>query len=208
MRWKWKKLLIKIAIGILAAMILAGGTWNIATKHSNNEQSKIVQKYKIGKYESQMINEKTLYGAIDSAPKVLPYTQPFKDISKDKNDNWLGERQTRFIVNGTYSSPFKLKDVKIKYIDQEHGIVYATYPKTKIDVTIQHKGVSSEKIHGNLRREMNEDEKKIYIIHKEKELEARYNKDENVLKEADLYKQNAIKIMWMNIPNVKSIVFE
>ena len=200
---KFKLILLTALIAIAASFIA-----NTVSNAHRLEPVKIVQQHEEGKYASQMINEETLYGKINTNPEIEPFEQPLTDISKDTNDNWLGQRETRFIVKGTYGSPFKLKDVRIKYIDQENGIVHATYPKTKITVSIPYNGVSSEKVHGKLRRDMNEEEKKIYIAEKKHELEVRYNKDKNILKQADLYKQDAVKMMWMNIPNVKAIVFE
>lgn len=203
MKAKLKLILLTALIAIAASFI----TNTISNAH-RIEPVKIVQQQKEGKYASQMINEETLYGKLETEPEVSPYKQPFTDVSNSKDDKWLGERETTFIVKGTYSSPFKLKDVKIKYIDQENGIVHATSPKTEIKVNIKYKGVTSEKVKGGFRREMNEDEKKAYIIQKENELESRYNKDKNTLKQADLYTQDAIRMMWMKVPNVKAVVFE
>ncbi|MGG0308272.1 DUF4230 domain-containing protein [Priestia megaterium] len=203
MKAKLKLILLTALIAIAASF-----TANTVSNAHRLEPVKIVQQHEEGKYASQMINEETLYGKLETEPEVAPYKQPFTDVSSSKDEKWLGERETAFIVKGTYSSPFKLKDVKIKYIDQENGIVHATSPKTEIKVNIKYKGVSSEKVHGKLRRDMNEEEKKTYIIQKENELEARYNKDKITIKQADLYTQDAIRTMWMKIPNVKAVVFD
>ncbi|WP_182006282.1 hypothetical protein [Priestia aryabhattai] len=208
MKWKWKKLLIKIAIGILATMILTVGTWNAATKHSsNNEQVKIIEKHEEDN-KSYIISKESVMSKLDSTVKIVSMTEDLHKSFEDIDTKGI-DRHTELKLSGTYQMGIQTKDIHIMHIDNERGILHIKLGKPSlISLDLPYNKVLYEKTQGFLRLAMNEEEQKNFYKSAKVSIQKELLSDKEMDKKVRMYNEKAVKKLFSDIPNVRAIVFE
>ena len=135
-----------------------------------------------------------------------------QDINKKDtyvDETWAGERHTKLKVHGTYKMGLNTKDIEIKHIDSQNGIVYLHIGKpVLISMDIPFDQVEFEKTKGWLRLSMDETEQKKFYKAAEKHMITELMKDKEVMKQADLRNKDVIMDLLKMLPEIKSVVFQ
>jgi len=209
MKWKWKKLLIKIAIGILTAMILTVGTWNAATKHSNNEeQVKIIEKHEESN-QSYIISKESVMSKLKSKSQIVSMEQEINKKDVEVDDGFTGERHTELTMHGTYKVGLNTKDIEIDYIEQNTGTVYVELGEpVLISLDIPYNHIQFKKTQGFFRMAASEEEQKNFYKASKKNIEVELMKNKEVLKTANAKNKEVIKDILMQIEGINYIVFK
>jgi CYTH domain-containing protein len=135
-----------------------------------------------------------------------------QDINKKDtyvDDGWTGERKTQLTVHGTYHMGLNTKDIEIKHIDSQNGIVYIKLPKPiLINLDLPYDQIHFEKKQGFLRLAMDEKEEKTFYKAVEKNIERELMKDKELMKVADLNNKDVVMGLLKMLPEIKSVIFE
>jgi hypothetical protein len=101
------------------------------------------------------------------------------------------------------------KDIEVKHVDEERGIVYLKLGKpTLISLETPYGQVEFDKTKGWLRLAANEDEEVKFYKSVVKDMKKRIVNDDEIVKQAEIHNKEVVEGLLKMIPDVKSIVFE
>ncbi|TPF18060.1 DUF4230 domain-containing protein [Priestia megaterium] len=207
MKWKWKLLLIKIAIGFILAASLISATVYTVNKHNTNEQVKIIEKHEEDN-KSYIISKETVMSKLDSTVKIVSMKEDLHKSFEDVDTKGI-DRHTELKLSGTYQMGIHTKDIHIMHIDNERGILHIKLGKPSlIALDLPYNKTSYEKTSGWLRMSMNEEEQKNFYKSAKVSIEKELLKDKEIDKKVRMYNEKAVKKLFSDVPNVRAIVFE
>ncbi|GLI82544.1 hypothetical protein ANABIO32_02310 [Rossellomorea marisflavi] len=135
--------------------------------------------------------------------------QDFIKLYTDVDKGFLGDRYTELTVKGKYILGLETKDIEVKHVDEEQGIVYLKLGKpTLISLEIPYDQVEFDKTKGWLRLAANEDEEVKFYKSVVKDIKKRILSDEEVIKQAELHNKQVVEDLLEMTPGVKSVIFE
>jgi hypothetical protein len=206
MKFTLMKFLLKTLL-IIVAIFIAINTYKGLTTPINKVE--IVNPQEEIASDHYIISEKMVMSKLQSKSQIVSMQQKISKTYTDSDDNWLGQRDTKLSVEGTYKLGLNTKDIDIRHIDQESGIVYIKLGKPiMIGLDIPYNEIEFDKIQGFFRLSMNENEKQSFYKSVKKDIENKLMNNKEVLKQADLFNQDVVRDLLLSIPSVKSIVFE
>jgi hypothetical protein len=207
---RMKFILIKFLLPILATIVvifIAINTYKGLTTPINKVE--IVNPQEEIKSDHYIISEKMVMGKLKSKSQIVSMQQEISKTYTDSDNSWLGQRDTKLSVEGTYKLGLNTKDIDIRHIDQENGIVYIKLGKPiMVSLEIPYNEIEFDKAQGFFRLSMNEDEKQNFYKLVKKDIENKLMSNKEVLKQADLFNQDVVRGLLLSIPSVKSVVFE
>jgi hypothetical protein len=206
MKFTLMKFLLRVSIIILAIFIAINSYKGLTTPINKVE---IVNPQEEVKSDHYIISEKMIMGKLQSKSQIVSMQQEISKTYTDSDDSWLGQRDTKLSVEGTYKLGLSTKDIDIRHIDQENGIVYIKLGKPiMVSLEIPYNEIEFSKVNGFFRISMNENEKQNFYKSVKKDIENKLMSNKEVLKQARLFNQGVIRDLLLSIPSVKSIVFE
>jgi hypothetical protein len=206
MKFTLMKFLLK-ALLIIVAIFIAINSYKGLTAPINKVE--IVNPQEEIKSDHYIISEKMVMGKLKSKSQIVSMQQEISKTYTDSDDSWLGQRDTKLSVEGTYKLGLNTKDIDIRHIDQESGIVYIKLGKPiMISLEIPYDEIEFSKVNGFFRLSMNEDEKQNFYKSVKKDIENKLMNNEEVLKQARLFNKDVVRDLLLSIPSVKSVVFE
>jgi Protein of unknown function (DUF4230) len=200
------KFLLKTMILILALFI----AFNTIRGVTQPEQPiQIVKQHKQIADEHYIISEKMVMGKLQSKAQLVSMEQSISKTYTDVDDGFTGTRETELSMEATYKLGLETKDIEVKHIDSENGIIYLKLPKpTMISLEIPYDQVEFEKESGWLRLAMDEDEEKKFYKAAVKNVENEILNNSEIIKQAKLHNKDVVEDILSMIPTVKSVVFE
>ncbi|MFA1509921.1 DUF4230 domain-containing protein [Priestia aryabhattai] len=208
MKWKWKILLIKIAIGFILAASLISATAYTVNKHNTNEQVKIIEKHEEDN-KSYIISKETVMSKLKTKSQIVSMEQEINKKDVEVDDGFTGERHTELKMHGTYKVGLNTKDIEIDYIEQNTGTVYIELGKpVLISLDIPYDEIEFKKTHGFFRMAASEGEQKNFYKASKKNIEIELMKNNEVLKTANAKNKEVIKDILMQIDGINYIVFK
>ncbi|WP_025909307.1 DUF4230 domain-containing protein [Priestia flexa] len=209
MTWKFKQLLIKALIAIVASFILVTTTIHAVNTHQSDEEVKIVQQHEEIADQSYIISKETVMSKLDSTVKVVSMKEDINKKLEDVDKGFLGERVTELKLHGTYMMGLHTKEIKILHIDNEQGILYLKLGEPKlISLDIPFDQLEFDKTQGFMRLALDEEEQKNFYKASKKRIEKELLGNEEIMQKANMYNQKAIEKLFSDIPNIKEIKFK
>jgi len=207
---KFKLLLIKALIAIVASFLLVSGTVYAVNKHNNSgEEVKIIQQHDKVKDQSYIISKEAVMSKLDSTVKIVSMSEEIHKSLEDVNDGFFGERHTELSLDGTYQMGIHTKDIQVLHIDNDRGIIHIKLGKPSlISLDLPFNSLKFEKTQGWARLSMGEEEQKNFYIVSKKSITKELTSNKEILKKANMYNEKAVKELFKDIPNVRAIVFE
>jgi hypothetical protein len=206
LKWKFKQFLLKALI-TLAALFIAINTYKAVMK--SIEPIRIIQQQQEIADSKYIISEDLILSKLKSKSQIVSLQQTLHKKDTFVDDSLLGERKTELTVNGTYKMGLNTKDIEIRHIDSENGIVYIKLGKpVLISLDIPYDQVEFDKKQGFFRLAMDEKEEKNFYKSVDKNIERELIKDKELLKVADSMNRDVIMDLLNGLPEIKNVVFE
>ncbi len=207
MKWKIKQILLKVALGIIAIYA--------ATMIIGKLTQPKIDTYKVITLEEQVssseyiISKELILGKLTSKSQIVSLEQSFEDTSTHVDDGWTGERITEMTVKGSFLMGLETKDIQVSRIENATGLVYIKLGEPKlISLDIPFDKVNIDKTKGWLRLSLNDAEEKKFFKSVKKNVEQEIISDEEILRQTELFNQEAVREIVKLIPTVKEVVFE
>jgi hypothetical protein len=201
------KFLLRALLVIVASFILLN-TVNKAY-FAKPEGIRIIQQDEQIASAKYIISEKMIMDKLQQKSQIVSLQQNLHKKDTLVDDSWMGERHTELSINGTYIMGLETKDIIIKHIDNENGILYIKLPEPKlISLEIPYDEIEFDKTQGFFRLAMNEEEQKTFYKAVEKNIRNELMSDEELLRQADVFNKDAVMDIMKLIPEIKSVVFE
>jgi hypothetical protein len=206
LKTQFYKFLLKCFLLILALFI----AFNTIRGVTQPEQPiQIVKQDKQIADEHYIISEEIIMGKLQSKSQLVSMEQSISKTFTDVDDGFTGTRETELSMEATYKLGLETKDIEVKHIDSENGIIYLKLPKpTMISLEIPYDQVEFEKESGWLRLAMDEEEEKKFYKAAVKNVENEILKNKEIMKQGDLHNKDVVEDILKLIPAIKSIVFE
>jgi hypothetical protein len=170
---------------------------------------KIIQQHEQIAESKYIISEEMVMSKLRSKSQIVSLQQSIDKKNTYVDDSLLGERQTELTVHGIYKFGLNTKDIEIKHIDNENGIIFLHIGKPAlISLDIPYDHVTFDKTKGWLRLSMDEKEEKQFYKAVEKNIEQELMKDRELQKQADLHNKDVVMRILKLIPEIKSVIFE
>lgn len=200
------KFLLKCMIAILSLFLL----FNTVRGVMQPEQPiQIVKQHKQTADEHFIISETMIYGKLQSKAQLVSMEQEISKTYTDVDDGLTGDRHTTLSVEGKYIMGLETRDIEVRHIDNENGIVYIKLGEpTLISLELPYDQIEFDKSQGFFRLAMDEDEEKKFYKAAVKNVENEILKNKETMKQADLHNKDVVEDILSMIPNVKSVVFE
>jgi hypothetical protein len=206
LKWTLRKYLIK-ALLVIAALFIAINTYKAVMKPI--QPVKIIQQHEQIADSKYIISEEMIMSKLKSKSQIVSMEQTLHKTDTFIDDSLLGERHTELTVNGTYKMGLNTKDIEIKHIDSQNGIVYIKLGKpVLISLDIPYDQVEFDKKQGFFRLAMDEKEQKNFYKSVDKNIERELIKDKELLKVADSMNRDVIMDLLNGLPEIKNVVFE
>jgi hypothetical protein len=206
LKWKFKQFLLKALI-TLAALFIAINTYKAVMKPI--QPIKIIQQHEQIADSKYIISEDLILSKLKSKSQIVSLQQTLHKKDTFVDDNLLGERKTELTVNGTYKMGLNTKDIEIRHIDSENGIIYIKLGSpVLISLDIPYDKVEFDKTQGWLRLAMDEEEQKNFYKSVDKNIEKELINDKELLKVADSMNRDVIMDLLNGLPEIKNVVFE
>ncbi|WP_317947283.1 DUF4230 domain-containing protein [Rossellomorea marisflavi] len=202
---QYLKFLLRALI-LIAALFIA---INAIRGNSNQEPIKIVKQHEEVKEDHYIITKELIVSKLTSRSQLVSMEQDFIKLYTDVDKGFLGDRYTELTVKGKYILGLETKDIEVKHVDEEQGIVYLKLGKpTLISLEIPYDQVEFDKTKGWLRLAANEDEEVKFYKSVVKDIKKRILSDEEVIKQAELHNKQVVEDLLEMTPGVKSVIFE
>lgn len=203
---QFKKYLIAAIIGLLAINIAIG----IKTLTAKPDEAfKYVERHEALDSNEYTISQEMLLSKLKEKSQIVSMEQSIskKDVNVDKG--FLGERKTELSLNGKFKLGLETKEIKIREIDSDKGIVYMSIPKPVIiSLDLPFDKTEFEKTDGWFRMSMSEEDEKRFFKSAKKNIENEILKDKEIMSQANTYNEKAIEGILTMLPAVKTVVFE
>ena len=212
MRRAIKRRIIKKLKKVLIIITLASTVLVVAIQITTNNEPKaesvqIVSEEKIASSD-YIINKETILKAINTDLQLVTYTQDFTDSHEYVDKAIFGERHTDLTYSGTYKLGMNKKEMVVKHIDEQNGIVYIQLPKpTIISVEIPYNKVEFEKVQGWARLAMNQEEKNNFYEASVKQFKKELMENKEIMKAVELLNKDGVSEFLASF-GVKKVVFE
>ncbi|WP_442636505.1 DUF4230 domain-containing protein [Rossellomorea marisflavi] len=202
---QYLKFLLRALI-LIAALFIA---INAIRGNSNQEPTKIVKQHEEVKEDHYIITKELIISKLTSRSQLVSMEQDFIKLYTDVDKGFFGQRYTELTVKGKYILGLETKDIEIKHVDEEQGIVYLKLGKpTLISLEIPYDQVEFDKTKGWFRLAANEDEETKFYKSVVKDIKKRILSDEEVIKQAELHNKQVVEDLLKMSPGVKSVIFE
>lgn len=209
LNWKFKQLLLKFALGLMALFILVNTAKLFVPKPVDVELVKVFYEEQVSEKVKFIISEELVLSKLQSKSEIVSMQQKLSDTFTQVEDRLIGERHTELSVKGTYLMGMETKNIKIVHIDNETATIHIKLPKPKlISLDIPYDQVTFDKTKGWASLSMNEEEKKNFYKSVRHSIENELLSSEDVLRTADLYNQEAVRDIIKLLPVIKNVVFE
>jgi hypothetical protein len=206
LKWTFKKYLIKALLAI-AALFIAINTYKAVIKPI--QPVKIIQQHEQIADSKYIISEEMIMSKLKSKSQIVSMEQTLRKTDTFVDDSLLGERKTELTVNGTYKMGLNTKDIEIRHIDSQNGIVYIKLGKpVLISLDIPYDQVEFDKKQGFFRLAIDEKEQKNFYKSVDKNIERELINDKELLKVADSMNRDVIMDLLNGLPEIKNVVFE
>jgi hypothetical protein len=205
MKWILRRFILIAFIGFLALNIA------MTTKafFSKNQSIQIITPNEQISNSKYIISEEMIMSKLKSKSQIVSLEQDLHKKDTHVDDGLLGERHTELTVNGTYKMGLNTKDIEIKHIDSQNGIVYIKLGKpVLISLDIPYDQVEFDKKQGFFRLAMDEKEQKNFYKSVDKNIERELIKDKEIMKVADSMNRDVIVDLLNGLPEIKNVVFE
>lgn len=206
LKWTFKKYLIKALIGIAVMFILVNAYKSVT---NTVQPVKIIKQHHEVAESKYIISEEMVMSQLRGKSQIVSLEQSLHKKDTYVDENWAGlERHTELKVHGKYKLGIETKDIEIKHIDNENGIIYLHIGKpTLISLDIPYHEIEFKKTNGWLRMAMDEKEEKNFYKSVEKNIHNEIINNKELMKQADLHNKDVIMGLLKMIPEVKSVVF-
>lgn len=202
---QYLKFLLRALI-LIAALFIAINTFR---GNSNQEPTKIVNQHNEVKEDHYIITKELIVSKLTSRNQLVSMEQNFIKSYTDVDKSIWGDRYTELTIKGKYILGLETKDIEVKHVDEEQGIVYLKLGKpTLISLEIPYDQVEFDKTKGWLRLAANEDEEAKFYKSVVKDIKKRILSDEEVIKQAELHNKQVVEDLLEMCPGVKSVIFE
>lgn len=207
LKWIFKKYLLRAFITVVA-LFIAINTYKAVMKPI--QPVKIIQQHQQIADSKYIISEEMVMSKLQVKSQIVSMEQQLNKTDTYVDSNWAGiERHTDLNIQGNFKLGLETKDIEIKYIDNENGIIYLHIGKpTLISLDIPFNEIEFKKTSGWLRMAMDEKEEKNFYKSVEKNIHNEIINNKELMKQADLYNKDVIMGLLKMIPEVKSVVFE
>lgn len=207
---KFKLLLIKALIAIVASFLLVSGTVYAVNKHNNSgEEVKIIQQHDKVKDQSYIISKESVMSKLDSTVRIVSMSEDIHKSLARPDKSFFGERITELTLNGTYQMGIKTKDIQVLHIDNDRGIIHIKLGKPSlVSLDLPYNQLEFQKVKGWSRLSMNDEEQKNFYNASKKAIAKELTTNKEITKKANMYNEKAVKELFKDIPNVRAIVFE
>lgn len=209
-----KKLTFKFIKYLIVALI-AILTFHILTTTYNNITNPVEPIRYTEKHESEIkeseyiISEEMVMSKLESKSQIVSLKQDLHKKEVKIDDSFFGERQTKLEINGTYKMGVNTKDISVKHIDSDSGIVYIELPKpVLISLELPYDQIGFDKTDGFFRLAMDEEEEKKFYKSAKKNIKTELMKDKELLKRVNLFNQEVVEEILTSMTEIKSVVFE
>lgn len=208
LKWKFKKILIA-AFVIILALNIAAATKTLFTKVQPVETVHVQNQEQLKKADEYVISEKAIYSHLQAKSQIVSLQQEIHKKNTHVDDALLGERHTKLIMEGTLKMGLNAKDIKITHIDSKSGIVFIKLPKPVIiSLELPYDQVEFDKTKGLFRMDMSEEEKKSFYKEEVDRLKVELLQYKELMRQAGVFNENAVRELMGLMPEVKSVVFE
>lgn len=208
LKWKFKQLLVQFAILILA-LAIAAISYKVFFTPVPIEPIQIINAETLPTSSEFIISKEFILGKLQFKSQIVSMEQELKNISfTHVDDSLFGQRHTELTLNGTYKMGLDTSGIEVTHIDKS-GIVYIDLPDPKlISLELPYDQIDIEKTKGWARLAMNEEELKNFYKAAETSIRNDILHNEQTLKQAELFNQEAVRGLIKKIPTVKSVVFQ
>ncbi|MEW5569717.1 hypothetical protein [Rossellomorea marisflavi] len=117
---QYLKFLLRALILITALFIAI----NAIRGNGNQEPTKIVEQYEEVKEDHYIITKELIVSKLTSRSQMVSMEQDFIKSYTDVDKSIWGDRYTELTVKGKYILGLETKDIEVKHVDEERGIVY------------------------------------------------------------------------------------
>ena len=161
------------------------------------------------KESEYIISKAMVLNNLQTKAQIVSFKQDLhkEEIYTDKNA--LGKRSTELELDGTYKMGLNTSDIKLKHIDSENRIAYVELPKpVLISLDIPYDKIEFGKKQGFFRLAMNEDEQKNFYKSAIKNVEKSLYNDKEIIRQANVFNEDAVREIIMSTTDIKSVIFE
>ena len=206
MRWVFKRYLLKILITILALYIAIN---TVRAFIQPVQPIKIIKQNQQIADSKYIISEQMIMSKLKSKSQIVSLEQQLDKKDTFVDENFFGKRATQLKLHGTYKLGLNTKDIEIKHIDSNIGMVCIKLGQPAlISLDIPYNEIEFNKSQGFLRLAMDEKEEKNFYKAAKKNIEFELMKDKELMKIADSMNKDVVENILKLIPEIKSIVFE
>ncbi|MGM7720641.1 DUF4230 domain-containing protein [Metabacillus sp. Hm71] len=209
MKWKFKQLLLKVAVTILALYIAATTYKAYIHDYREIEPGKIIKQHEQIADSHYIISEHMILGKLQSKSQIVSIEQSINKTDTKVDDGFLGERRTELTIHGTYKMGMNTKDIEIKHIDQETGTLHISLGKPiLVSLDIPYDEIDFEKTQGFFRLAASDEEKKNFFKATKNNIINEIMNDKEIIKQAEMNNRDVVKEILTKIQGVNYIVFE
>jgi hypothetical protein len=206
LKWKSQSFLLKILIAYLALFVAMNAYKAVMNP---TPPIRIIQQHEQVSDSKYIISEEYVLSKLKAKSQIVSTEQTLHKKDTYVDDSLFGERKTELTVKGVYKMGLNTKDIEIKHIDSQNGIVYIKLPSpVLISLDIPFDQVEFYKTKGWLRLAMSEEEQKKFYKAVDKNIETELIKDKELMQVADLMNRDVISDLLKGFPEIKNIVFE
>ncbi|MGD7046977.1 DUF4230 domain-containing protein [Rossellomorea marisflavi] len=202
---QYLKFLLRALILVVALFI----TVNAIRGSYKEDSTKIVKQHEEVKEDHYIVTKELIVNKLTSKSQLVSMEQDFVKSYTDVDKSIWGDRHTELTLKGKYMLGLETKDIEVKHVDNEQGIVYLKLGKPSlISLEIPYDQVEFDKTKGWLRLAANEDEEAKFYKSVVKDVKKRILADDEIVKQAKIHNKEVVEGLLKMIPDVKSIVFE
>lgn len=206
--WKFKRLLIKILLTIVATFILVNAVKAIVPT-PKEEMVRVFYEQQVSDKAQYIINKEMILGKLQSKNQIVSLEQSLENTFTHVDDGFLGKRHTDLTIKGSYKMGLETSGIKVTQIDNETGIIHIDLPEPiLISLDLPFDAMEFDKTKGWLRLALDEEEEKKFYRAARTSIENDLKTNEDILRHAELFNQEAVRDLIKLIPVIKGVVFE
>lgn len=198
-----------IICGIIIVLFLTAKDKYSAWKNKDSEPVRYDEDYSQNIKESEyIISEDVILSNLQMKSEIVSFEQKINKTEWLIDKKMTGKRKTQINVSGSYKMGLNTEDILVSHIDSDNRIVYINLPEPiLISLELPFEQIEFNKVKGFFRRSMKKDEEKRFFSLLKKEIINELTTDSDIILQAGLYNEQAVKSIILSTTDIRDVIF-